>query len=509
MQGIHKGVVTQLKAQITALRVSKQNAILLSASHRLRLFGNFHAMYGIVGVHCVCHRFALVLTDCLNKGLVPPEPVLLLRKAYEYFCKSGMRKRNLKKFVKEVNLERKEAANRGAPGAGVIEDPDDDLHRIIRLECARVKLPKKVVLTRWLGCELCVNVMIGARDAYVRYFKWEAEIKATDSRDVDKSKAIFLRDQLVDNGTFVWFYFLADIIPILTRMNVLFQATLPLPHLLYEKVQGAKDEIKFMFGQEPRDDILSTADLDADTRFGPATESFFNGCQAGRQKYGERGGVLRPHEISDLKEKMLLCAHFMLENLSERFPHEDLYVYEILRVVDPRLRRRPKLGKRTHADCVRALLHVFEIPLHGFIEPKKVLQSHGAFITSVSAADILGQCFVLDANGNHAEEQIYEYYYELAKLGGETYEWCKFSLFCLIVATGNAISERGFSAMAAVHGKSRSELGLPHVLASMLVAFNGASYKDFCEQINKDSISQGKKWWGYVDRRGERFNQSS
>jgi hypothetical protein len=82
-------------------------------------------------------------------------------------------------------------------------------------------------------------------------------------------------------------------------------------------------------------------------------------------------------------------------------------------------------------------------------------------------------------------------------------------LFCLIVATGNAISERGFSAMAAVHGKSRSELAPPHVLASMLVVFNGASYKGFCEQTNKGSISQGKKWWGYVDRRGERFNQSS
>jgi hypothetical protein len=106
------------------------------------------------------------------------------------------------------------------------------------------------------------------------------------------------------------------------------------------------------------------------------------------------------------------------------------------------------------------------MPMHGFIEPKKFLQSHSAFITSVSAADILGQCFVLGANGNHAEEQkqIYEYYYELAKLGGGTYEWCKFSLFCLIVATGNAISERGFSAMAAVHGKSRSELGLPLAL---------------------------------------------
>jgi hypothetical protein len=307
MQGIHEGVVTQLKAQTTASRVSKQNAILLSASHRLRLFGNFHAMRGVVGVHCVCHRFALVLTDCLNKGLVPPEPVLLLRKAYEHLCESGVRKRNLKQFVKEVNLERKEAANRGAPGAGVIEDPDDDLHRIIRLECAREKLPKKVVLTRWLGCELCVNVVIGARDAHVRHFKWEAETKATDSRDVDKSKAIFSRGQLVDNEAFVWFCFLADTIPVLTRVNVLFQATLPLPHLHSEKAQGAKDEIKFMFGQEPRDGILSTADLDADTRFGPATESFLMDAkrEGKNMAKGGGGGVLRPREISYLKKKML------------------------------------------------------------------------------------------------------------------------------------------------------------------------------------------------------------
>jgi hypothetical protein len=48
---------------------------------------------------------------------------------------------------------------------------------------------------------------LGARDAYVRCFKWEAEIKATDPRGVDKSKAIFLRGQLVDNETFVWLYF--------------------------------------------------------------------------------------------------------------------------------------------------------------------------------------------------------------------------------------------------------------------------------------------------------------
>jgi hypothetical protein len=111
----------------------------------------------------------------------------------------------------------------------------------------------------------------------VRHFKWEAEIKikATDSRGVDKRKAIFFTGPAGGQRNLRGFIFFASIIPMLTRMNVLFQATLPLPHLLYEKVQGAKDEIKFMFGQEPRDDILPPADLDADTRFGPTTGPLF------------------------------------------------------------------------------------------------------------------------------------------------------------------------------------------------------------------------------------------
>ena len=410
--------------------------------------------------------------------------------------------------MRAVNEERKRAAETGAPGAGPeILDPDDELHRIVRLECARVKLPKKVVLTRWLGCELCVNVMIGAREAHVRYFKWESEIKESDARDAEKTKPRAIRDQLTDNNIFVWFYFLADVIPILTRMNVLFQATLPLPHLLYEKVEGAKDPLRFMVGQAPRDDVMSTADLDAETPFGPATESFFCGSRTGKYNYGENGGVLNNTAIADVKTQMLLCVHFMLENLCERFPETDLYVYKLLRVVDPRLRRRPKLGNHTHGDCARELLHIFEVPLHGFVSSVKVLESHTAFMSSPGVADILGQCFVLDEKGNHDEEKIYEFYYELAKMGGETLEWFKFSLFCLIIATGNAISERVFSAMAGVHGKSRSELGLPHVLASMLVAFNGLPYEEFFEKINRDSIEQGRNWWGFISRRGERFNK--
>jgi hypothetical protein len=88
------------------------------------------------------------------------------------------------------------------------------------------------------------------------------------------------------------------------------------------------------------------------------------------------------------------------------------------------------------------------MPLHGFIEPKKVLQSHSAFLTSVSAAGILGQCFVLDANGNHAEEQIYEYYYELAKLGGGYVRVVQVQFILLDSSHG----ERNFRARLFCHG---------------------------------------------------------
>jgi hypothetical protein len=58
--------------------------------------------------------------------------------------------------------------------------------------------------------------------------------------------------------------------------------------------------------------------------------------------------------------------------------------------------------------------------------------------------------------------------------------------------------------MSAVHSKTRSELSLDQVFASMLVVFNGKSYKDY-EEMNRDSTELGKKWWGYVDRKGDRF----
>ena len=41
------------------------------------------------------------------------------------------------------------------------------------------------------------------------------------------------------------------------------------------------------------------------------------------------------------------------------------------------------------------------------------------------------------------------------------------------------------------------------------MAFNGKSYREFYEQIEKESYEQGRKWWGYVDTKGDRFNKAS
>ena len=176
---------------------------------------------------------------------------------------------------------------------------------------------------------------------------------------------------------------------------------------------------------------------------------------------------------------MYLYVHYMLDNLNARFPLPDMAIYRLVRCVDPRLRRRPKLGSKTHAECVASLLHFFDLPAHAFVDPRKVIASHKSYLVSPFVDDLQSEHFVLDDQGNQDEESIFPFYHALqSDQGGDTAEWSKFALLCLILATGNAISERGFSAMAAIHFKSRSSLGLPQVLAAMLAAFNGPSYED-------------------------------
>jgi hypothetical protein len=65
--------------------------------------------------------------------------------------------------------------------------------------------------------------------------------------------------------------------------------------------------------------------------------------------------------------------------------------------------------------------------------------------------------------------------------------WALFALFVLVFPTGNAFSERGFSAMGSTHTKQRSELSHAQVFAHLMIMFNGLPVPEFAAQLNEAS----------------------
>ena len=75
--------------------------------------------------------------------------------------------------------------------------------------------------------------------------------------------------------------------------------------------------------------------------------------------------------------------------------------------------------------------------------------------------------------------------------------WAFVCLFLLIFPTGNAVAERGFSAMGAVHSKRRSEMSHEQVWAHMMVQFNGPPLGTYAQTL--DAESRMLNWWGHVN----------
>ena len=94
MQGVHKGVCTQLAKRIREHRqVTIDN---MMAHDHTRNIDSFHVSRGVLVVHCVCHRLGLVLTDAI-KGtknctkVIPDDVVNLMTNLYKYFARSPAR----------------------------------------------------------------------------------------------------------------------------------------------------------------------------------------------------------------------------------------------------------------------------------------------------------------------------------------------------------------------------------------------------------------------------------
>ena len=120
---------------------------------------------------------------------------------------------------------------------GVCADGASTMQKVLMLLEENHKLPRRIVMTRWLSSMDAVKVMATSRETYKNFFEHETS---------EPGQAIY--DELWNNFIFAWYYCLLDVLPVLTGMNVLFQASLPLPHLLYPKIGSAKQTLIGMVG---------------------------------------------------------------------------------------------------------------------------------------------------------------------------------------------------------------------------------------------------------------------
>ena len=198
-----------------------------------------------------------------------------------------------------------------------------------------------------------------------------------------------------------------------------------------------------------------------------------------------------------------LYAHCLRE-IDARFPPETMFMFRLMQVLDPSTvhgpTRRNLIGGADLSEAVRELLLIFELPwyLTGKASTEEVANSFTAFRSSEASAEIWDSYLRRQLRDKPFDHTIvYAYYKELLPMG-DLAPWCWYCLFCLVMPTGNAISERGFSAMASTHGKARSEMSHKQVFAHMMIAFNGPTVPNFAANAHLESQELGHRWWGYI-----------
>ena len=113
MQGRHKGVLTLLKRDVRKSRDATVREIIKKSAFP-RTPSDFSGLRGVIGVHCVCHRFALVLTDAIKREYIPEIVKLLMRDVYKYFSKGGLRKKKPTRFF--GGAQQKKGYEEAGPG---------------------------------------------------------------------------------------------------------------------------------------------------------------------------------------------------------------------------------------------------------------------------------------------------------------------------------------------------------------------------------------------------------
>jgi hypothetical protein len=290
-----------------------------------------------------------------------------------------------------------------------------------------------------------------------------------------------------------------DVLPLLTGLNVLFQASKPLPHLLFTKITAAKAALINMVGTGPmRTDIIPIASVGFDTSFGAFTNKFVRD-HSGDAAITGTGGRLTRSEVIELKKELYTLHVHCLEQIDARFPTDNMQCFKLMQVLDPTVVHGPlqrnQIGNDDLTIVVANLIKMFEIPLYasGCTTPEAVKNSFILFRASNVCSDLWKE---VRGHTSFDHGHIYSYYRQILQQLPDMTPWALFALFVLVFPTGNAISERGFSAMGAVHSKQRSEMRHAQVFAHLMIGFNGPTVPEFMELI--DIESRQPNWPLYI-----------
>jgi hypothetical protein len=190
MRGIYRGVCMRLARHIRVLRAAAITDI--AAGDMTTTLDTFHPQRGVFSIHCVCHRLALIVTDAF-KGtqvivkVVPDECLELLTSVFNYFGKSIKRKKKLREFLERVNhpirqhrlqLQRE---RRREPFVRELRNPDEELERILTALEEQHKLPRRIVLTRWLSSREAIKVLVTSRTTYQNFLLKKPQLKGKKS----------------------------------------------------------------------------------------------------------------------------------------------------------------------------------------------------------------------------------------------------------------------------------------------------------------------------------------
>ena len=332
MMGRFKGVCTRLASHIREIREEVIQDIVANTTDIRRAVASFHPKRGVYVIHCVCHRLALILSDAI-KGTKAYDPVIpdavinLLNWLYAYFAKSPKRKHALRMLIDAKNRALKEERARAEHEGRrfplpliTIRNPDDELEEVLKVLEERHKLPRRVVLTRWLSSADAVRVVLTCRNTYTQFFSHETS---------DKAERIL--ELLEDNSIIAWYPCLQDVLPVLTSLNVLFQTAQPLPHLLYRCIVAAKRTLIRMVGTrgEVREGLIPLDSVQHDTPFGAYANKFLSEhCGAtGTPAYGTR---LSQREVVLLKKQWHNFFSHCIVQIDERFPPESCEMFQLL-----------------------------------------------------------------------------------------------------------------------------------------------------------------------------------